>query len=58
MLDESDQKPNKICVDKGSEFYNISMKSWLKKSDKEIFSIHNRKKKDLLLLKIYWDLKE
>ena len=25
-LDESDRKPNKIWVDKGSEFYNRSMK--------------------------------
>ena len=24
-------KPNEIWVDKGSEFYNKSMKSWLKK---------------------------
>ena len=30
-LDESDCKPNKIWVDKGSEFYNRSMKSWLEK---------------------------
>ena len=28
---ESNRKPNKIWVDKGSEFYNRSMKSWLKK---------------------------
>ena len=25
------RKPNKIWADKGSEFYNRSMKSWLKK---------------------------
>ena len=30
-LDESNCKPNKIWVDKGSEFYNRSMKSWLEK---------------------------
>ena len=29
ILDESNRKPNKIWVDKGSEFYNKSMKSWL-----------------------------
>ena len=29
MLDKSRRKPNKILADKGSEFYNISMKSWL-----------------------------
>ena len=26
ILDEFNHKPNKICVDKGSEFYNILMK--------------------------------
>ena len=31
ILDESNRKPNKIWVDKGSEFYNRSMKSWLGK---------------------------
>ena len=29
VLDESNRKTNKIRVDKGSEFYNRSMKSWL-----------------------------
>ena len=28
---KSNLKPNKICVDKGSDFYNNSMKSWLEK---------------------------
>ena len=27
ILDESNCKPNKMLVDKGSEFYNMSMKS-------------------------------
>ena len=31
ILDKSSSKPNKTWVDKGSEFYNISMKSWLVK---------------------------
>ena len=31
FLDRSNRKPNKISVDIGSEFYNRSMKSWLKK---------------------------
>ena len=43
-LDESNRKPNKIWVDKGSEFYNRSMKSWLEKNDIEIYSIHNEGK--------------
>ena len=29
ILDESNLKPNKIWVDKGSSFYNRSVKSWL-----------------------------
>ena len=28
-LDRSNHEPNKIWVDKGSEFYNKLMKSWL-----------------------------
>ena len=31
ILDESNHKQNKIWVDKGSDFYNISLKSWSKK---------------------------
>ena len=31
ILNDSKRKPNKIRVDKGSEFYNRSMKSWLEK---------------------------
>ena len=30
-LDESNRKPNKIWVDKDSEFHNRSMESWLDK---------------------------
>ena len=41
ILKESDRKPNKIWVDKGSEFYNNSFKKWLKDNDIEIYSIHN-----------------
>ena len=32
ILDESKRKPNKIWIDKDSEFYNRSMKSWLEKN--------------------------
>ena len=32
ILDESNCKPNNIWVDKGTEFYNRSMKSWLAKN--------------------------
>ena len=40
-LKESDQKPNKIWVDKQSEFYNNSFKEWLKDNDIEMYSTHN-----------------
>ena len=36
ILDESNHKPNKIWVDKSSEFYDRSMKSWLEKNSIEI----------------------
>ena len=32
MLDSSKRKPNKIWVDKGSKFYNRSIKKWLNKN--------------------------
>ena len=41
ILDESNCKPNKTKVDKGSEFYNRSMKSWLPDIDIEKYSTHN-----------------
>ena len=36
ILDKSGRKPNKIWVDKGSEFYNSSFKKWLKDNDIEM----------------------
>ena len=44
ILDDSNRKPSKICVDKGSEFYNSSFKKWLKDNDIEMYSIHNEGK--------------
>ena len=41
ILKESDRKPNKIWVDKGSGFYNNSFKKWLKDNGIEMCSIHN-----------------
>ena len=39
------RKPNKIWVDKGSEFYSsISFKKWLKVNDIETYSTHNEGK--------------
>ena len=40
----SDRKPNKIWVDKGSEFYNSSFKKWLKYNDTEMYSTNNEGK--------------
>ena len=44
MLDVSNRKPNKIWGDKGSKFYNSSMKSWLEKNAIEMYSTHNEGK--------------
>ena len=44
LLNDSNRKPNKIWVDKGSEFYNSSVKKWLKDNDIEIYSIHSEGK--------------
>ena len=38
------RKPNKIWVDKGSEFYNNFFKKWLKDNNIEMYSIHNEGK--------------
>ena len=54
VSDNSTRKPNKIWVDKGSDFYNSSFKKWLKDNDIEIYSIYNEENllslKDLLEL--------
>ena len=44
ILKESDRKPNKIWVDKGSEFYNNSFKKWLGDNDIEMYSTNNEGK--------------
>ena len=44
LLDECDRKPNKIWIDKGSEFYNRSMKLWLENYAVEMYSTHNEVK--------------
>ena len=43
LLKESNRKPNKIWVDKESEFYNSSLKKWLK-DDSEMYSTNNEGK--------------
>ena len=40
----SKRKPNKILVDKGSEFYNAYFKKWLRYNDIVMYSTHNEGK--------------
>ena len=44
FLKESSHKANKIWVDKGSEFYNRSMKSFLQNNNIEMYSAQNKGK--------------
>ena len=44
ILKVSNRKPHKIWIDKGSEFYNRSVKSWLEKNAIEMYSTHNEGK--------------
>ena len=44
FLKEFNRKPIKIWVDKGSEFCNRSMKSWLEKNAIEMYLTHNEVK--------------
>ena len=44
ILKETNRKPKKIWVDKGSEFYNNSFKKWLKDNNIEMYSTHNEGK--------------
>ena len=44
FLDKSNHKPNKMWLDKGSEFYNRSMKSFLQNNNKEMYPTHNEEK--------------
>ena len=44
ILKKSNRKPHKIWVDKGSELYNRSMKSWFEKNVIEMYSAHNEGK--------------
>ena len=44
ILKQSNRKPNKIWVDKGSEFYNAYFKNWLQDNDIVMYSLHNEGK--------------
>ena len=43
-MTESNRKTNKIRVDKGSDFSNRSMKSWLEENAIKVYSTHNEGK--------------
>ena len=44
ILKQSNRKPNKTWVDKGSEFYNVYFKKWLQDNDIVMYSTHNEGK--------------
>ena len=44
ILKQSNKKPNKIWVDKGSDFYNASFKKWLQDNDIVMYSKHHEGK--------------
>ena len=44
ILDELNRKPDKLWVDKGSEFFNRSIQSSLQDNGKEMYSTHNEGK--------------
>ena len=44
ILKDCNRKPNKIWVDKGSEFYNNSFEKWLQGNDIVMYLTHNEGK--------------
>ena len=44
LKQSNSRKPNKIWVEKGSEFYNASFKKWLQDNDIVMYSTHNEGK--------------
>ena len=44
ILKQSNRKPSKIWIGKGSEFYNTSFKKWLQENDIVMYSTHNEAK--------------
>ena len=44
IVNGSNRKPNKLCVNQGKEFYNKLMKEWLNNNDILIYSKHNEGK--------------
>ena len=44
ILKQTNRKPKKIWIDKGSEFYKSSFKKWLQDNDIVMYSTHNEVK--------------
>ena len=44
IFKKSNRKPNKIWVDRASEFYNSSFKKWIKDNDIGMYSTNNEGK--------------
>ena len=44
ILKDSNKKANKTWIDQGSEFYNNSLKKWLKDNDIKMYLTHNEGK--------------
>ena len=44
LKQSNNRKPNKIWVDRGSEFYNVSFKKWLQDNDIVMYSTNNEGK--------------
>ena len=44
IVNESNQKPNKLWVDQSREFYNRLMQEWLDNNDILMYSTHNEGK--------------
>ena len=44
ILRESNHKPNKIWIDKGTKYYNWSIELWLEKNAVTRYSTHNKGK--------------
>ena len=44
ILEKSNRKPNKIWIDKGSEFYSNSFEKWLQNNDIVMYSTYNEGK--------------
>ena len=43
IVNESNRKPNKLCVDQGREFYNVLMQEWLDNNNIFMYSTDNGK---------------